>query len=89
MTEDLEVSQEFIEESLGAIQNIVKHRQKFAMINCTCCNRRIPGKIISWPNQPNAYTEKDVIPLWKPCKECGLWLSHLEEDDPSLKGLCF
>jgi predicted DNA-binding protein YlxM (UPF0122 family) len=30
MTEDLEVSQEFIEESLGAIQNIVKPRQKFA-----------------------------------------------------------
>ena len=30
MTEDLEVSQEFIEESLCAIQNIVKPRQKFA-----------------------------------------------------------
>lgn len=30
MTEDLEVSQEFIEENLDAIQNIVKPRQKFA-----------------------------------------------------------
>jgi len=30
MTEDLEVSQEFIEESIDAIQNIVKPSQKFA-----------------------------------------------------------
>ena len=66
-----------------------KPSKKFAMINCTCCDRKIPGKIVSWPNQPNAYTEKDEIPMWRPCKECGVWLSHLEEDDPGLKGRCF
>jgi hypothetical protein len=63
----------------------VEPSSKFAMIHCTCCNRMIPGKVICWPDQ----AEPEKIPLWRPCKECGIWLSHLEEDDKSLKGRCF
>ena len=61
-----------------------KPKEKFAMISCTCCSRMIPGKIIYWPGM-----QAEQKPLWKPCKECGVWLSHLEEDDKTLKGRCF
>ena len=60
-------------------------QKKFAMIHCTCCSRDVPGKLVFWPDQE----EEERIPLWKPCRECGVWLSHLEEDDQSLKGRCF
>jgi hypothetical protein len=62
---------------------------KFAMINCPCCSRKIPGKIKFWPGSNMEEFEKEEIPLWTPCKECGVWLSHLEEDSPNLKGRCF
>ena len=61
-----------------------KPQEKFAMIGCSCCNRMVPGKIVYWPGM-----QAEKILLWKPCKECGVWLSHLEEDDSGLKGRCF
>lgn len=61
-----------------------KPTEKFAMVHCTCCHKRVPGKIIFWPR-----INTEEKPLRKPCKECGVWLSHLEEDDESIKGRCF
>ena len=63
---------------------VTKPKNKFAMVHCSCCNRLVPGKIINWPGMS---PEKKI--LWKPCKECGVWLSHAEEDNKSLKGKCF
>lgn len=57
--------------------------EKFDFVKCTCCSRLVPGKVIYWPGMP-----PETKPLWKPCKECGVWLSHLEDDDESLKGKC-
>ena len=52
--------------------------EKFGMIKCTCCSKMVPGKIIYWPGMP-----PERKPLWKPCKECGVWLSHLEVEQSS------
>ena len=57
--------------------------EKFDLVKCTCCSRLVPGKVIYWIGM---VPEKK--PLWKPCKECGVWLSHLEEDNESLNGRC-
>lgn len=61
-----------------------KPQEKFAMVHCTCCHKLVPGKIIFWPGM-----EPERIPLWKPCYDCGKWLSHLEEEDVSMQGRCF
>ena len=63
---------------------VTKPKNKFAMVHCSCCNRLVPGKVINWPGMS---PEKKI--LWKPCKECGVWLSHAEEDNKLLKGKCF
>jgi hypothetical protein len=59
-------------------------KQKFSMVKCSCCSRLVPGKKIFWVDM-----EPEEIILWRPCKECGVWLSHLEEDNKELKGRCF
>jgi hypothetical protein len=59
------------------------HLEKFGLVKCTCCSKLVPGKIIYWPGMA-----PEKKPLWQPCKECGVWLSHLEEDNESLKGRC-
>ena len=48
---------------------------KYAMIQCNCCTRLVPGKIIMWSDNP------EKVPLHMPCKKCGKALSHAEEDN--------
>jgi len=57
---------------------------KYAMIQCNCCTRMVPGKITMWPDYP----EEEV--LYMPCRKCGNALSHEEEDNQGiLEKMCF
>lgn len=57
-------------------------KEEYAMVKCTCCTKRVPGKIIHWP-----YMDPEIKILSMPCKECGSKLSHLEENQ-NLHGKC-
>ena len=58
-------------------------KEEYAMVQCTCCTRRVPGKIIHWPDM-----DPEVKVLAMPCKSCSAKLSHREEDDKKLNGKC-
>ena len=53
---------------------------KYAMIQCSCCTRLVPGKITMWPDNP----EKEVLHM--PCSQCGNALSHEEADNQDILG---
>lgn len=58
-------------------------REKYAMVQCTCCPKKVPGKIIQW------YEFDEEVPLLMPCVSCNKWLSHFEEDSKNaLNGKC-
>ena len=65
-------------------------KESFDEMQCPCCTRKIPCKVLTYNNNRDDPYSVEKIPLYLPCRKCDRWLSHLEEDKKTeLKGMCF
>ncbi len=62
-----------------------EQREQVRLVKCTCCNRKVAGKVVYWPGYPDEH-----MPIWtSSCENCEKWLSHYEEDNSEMfLGMC-